>query len=274
MFKSRTITISLRLYAALGLAALLAAYIAGVTSHHETIIDQDIGPLDLGWKGGVGNHLAYSVLVGVALVAAFLATLLTAFRDADASAAAEVAQVEVVPLTQAPEGANYWPVVAALSLATVLLGLAVSNRALALAAGVVLAATAVMWTIRAWSERATGDDRANLEVYRQVVEPIRLPFGALLIVGVVILGFSRVLLTLPSKHASTAVFGLLGVVILGGCVAIALRPKISRAVIMVVVVLFGVAVITGGIVGAARGPRHFESHERTSSSQVPLNSGR
>ena len=45
------------------------------------------------------------------------------------------------------------------------------------------ARSVVVWTIRAWAERATGDDRANLEIYRQVVEPIRLPIGALLLVG-------------------------------------------------------------------------------------------
>ena len=88
--------------------------------------------------------------------------------------------------------------------------------------------------MRAWAERATGDDRANLELYRQVVEPVRLPFGALLLVAFMIIGFSRVLLTLPDKHTSTAVFGLLGVVILGGCVAIALKPKISRSAIALV----------------------------------------
>ncbi|HVN51823.1 MAG TPA: hypothetical protein VMT43_10345, partial [Acidimicrobiales bacterium] len=89
MFKSRTITISLRLYVSFALAALLGAYVVGVTSQHSSIIDQVIGPIDLGWKGGVGNHLAYTLLVGVAIVAALVGTLLTAFRDADASAQAQ-----------------------------------------------------------------------------------------------------------------------------------------------------------------------------------------
>ncbi len=85
MFKSRTITISLRFYGALAVAALLGAFLVGVTSQHSSIIDQVAGPLDLGWKGGVGNHLGYTVLVGVAVAAIFLAVLFTAWRDADAN---------------------------------------------------------------------------------------------------------------------------------------------------------------------------------------------
>ncbi len=274
MFKSRTITISMRFYVSFALAAMLGAYVVGVTSQHDTIIDQVIGPLDLGWKGGVGNHLAYTLLVGVVLVTGLVGTLLTAFRDADATAQAEAVSVEVVPLTRAPMGANYWPAITALSVATVLLGLAISSRWLALAAALVLGGSVVVWTIRAWAERATGDDRANLEIYRQVVEPIRLPIGALLLVAVMIGGFSRVLLTLPSRHSSTAVFGILGAVILIGCIAVAMRPRISRSAITLVVFVLFLAVITAGIIGAARGPRRFQKDETTSSGQVEKGSGR
>ena len=74
-------------------------------------------------------------------------------------------------------------------------------------------------------------------------------------------GFSRVLLTLPSQHSSTAVFGILGAVILIGCIAIAMRPRISRSAITLVVFVLFLAVITAGIIGAARGPRRFEKDE-------------
>ena len=274
MFKSRVVTISLRFYLALVVAALVGAYVVGVTSHHEKIINQVIGPLDLGWKGGVGNHLAYTVLVGVAVAAAFLGVLLTAFRDADATAEAQAAELESVPLTRAPVGANYWPVVAAFCVAVVLIGLSISSRWLALAAGVVLGGAVAMWTVRAWAERATGDDRANLELYQQVVEPMRLPILAVLLVALMVLGFSRVLLTLPTKHASTAVFGVIGTVILIACVTIALRPKISRSVVTLVVFVLGIGVVVGGVVGAARGVRHVEKDSPTAPQQVPQGSGR
>ncbi len=274
MFKSRTVTISLRFYGAVVVAALVGAYVVGVTSQHSSIIDQVLGPIDLGWKGGVGNHLGYTVLVCVAVAAGFLATLLTLWRDADASAEAESVGLEAVPLARAPIGANYWPVVAAFSLGAVLVGLAISSKALALTAAIVLGGTVIMWTMRAWAERATGDDRVNLRLYQQVVEPLRLPITALLIVGVVIIGFSRILLTLPDKHSSTAVFGVIGAVVFFACVLIALRPKVSKAPVVLAVFVLGLIVLVGGIVGAARGPRKFEHHEPTSGPQVQTDSGR
>ncbi len=225
-----------------------------MTSQHSSIIDQVIGPLDLGWKGGVGNHLGYSVLVGVAVAAIFLAVLFTAWRDADANAEAESAGLEAVPLARAPQGANYWPIISAFALGSVLVGLATSTRWLALTAAVVLGASVVMWTIRAWAERATGDDLVNLQLYQQVVEPARLPLMALLGVALVIGGLSRILLTLPSKHSSTAVFGIIGAVVFFSCVAIALRPKISKAPVVLALFILGLVVLVGGIVGRGPGP--------------------
>jgi hypothetical protein len=274
MFKTRTFPISLRFYAALAAASMLGAYVVGASSQHSSIIDQVIGPLDLGWKGGVGNHLGYTVLVGVAVCAVFLAVLLTVYRDADPEAEAQAANLESVPLARAPRGACYWPVIGAFALGTTLVGLAISSKALALTAAVALAATVFMWTIRAWAERATGDDETNLRLYQQLVEPIRLPATALLLVGLLVIGFSRILLTLPSKHASTAVFGILGALLFGACVLIALRPKISRAPMVLALFALGLIVLVGGIVGAARGPRTFEHHEPTSGTQVPQGSGR
>ncbi len=274
MFKSRTVTISLRFYGALAAAALVGAVVVGWTSQHSSIINQVIGPLDLGWKGGVGNHLGYTVLVGVAVAAIFLAVLFTAWRDADANAEAESAGLEAVPLARAPIGANYWPIVSAFSVGAVLVGLATSTKWLALTAAVVLGASVVMWTMRAWAERATGDDRTNLQLYQQVVEPARLPLMALLGVGLVVGGLSRILLTLPNKHSSTAVFGIIGAVLFLGCVLIALRPKISRAPVVLALFILGLVVLVGGIVGAARGPRTFEHHDPTSGPQVQTETGR
>ena len=200
-------------------------------------------------------------MLGVAVVSAAIGILLTAFRDADATALAEVAQTDTVPLTRAPMGANYWPVVAAFSVAVLLIGLAISAKGLAWAGAGLLVASMVVWTLRSWAERATGDDRANLELYQQLVEPLRLPVLALLLVGLMVIGFSRVLLTLPSKTSSVAVFGLLGVVVLAGSIAIAIKPRISKTATVLVLFVLGLLIIAGGIVGAFRGSREFEKHQ-------------
>ena len=262
MLKSRAITVSFRFYMSLSAAALLGALVAALSSNDtNALINRVIGPISIGWKGAVGDHLAYTLLLGVAVVSATIGILLTAFRDADASALAEVAQTDMVPLTRAPRGASYWPIFAAFSAAAVLIGLAISSRGLALAGAGLLAASVVVWTLRSWAERATGDDLANLELYQQLVEPLRLPVLALVLVAVMVIGFSRVLLTLPSKSSSVIVFGAFGVVVLIGAIAIAIKPRISKTATVLVLFVLGLLIIAGGIIGAINGPREFERHQ-------------
>ena len=126
---------------------------------------------------------------------------------------------------------------------------------------VVAVAVAFVWTLRTWAERATGDDRANLELYQQLVEPLRLPVLALALVAVMVIGFSRVLLTLPSKTSSVVVFGAFGVVVLAGAIAIAIKPRISKTATVLVLFVLGLLIIAGGIIGAINGPREFERHQ-------------
>jgi hypothetical protein len=273
MLKSRAITVSFRFYGGLSAAALFGALVAALASNtSDSLINRTIGPLSIGWKGSVGDHLAYTVLLGVAVVSGFVGILLTAFRDGDASAQAEVVQLDSVPLTRAPVGASYWPIIAAFAVAVLLIGLSISSRGLALAAAAVLGVSVVTWTLRAWAERATGDDRTNLELYQQVLEPMGLPAMSLLLVGAMVIGFSRVLLTLPTKTSSVAVFGLLGVVVLLGSIGIALKPRISKSALTLILFVFGLVIIVSGVIGAARGSREFEVHE-TPTTEVPAGQG-
>jgi hypothetical protein len=260
MLKSRAVTVSFRFYFGLSLTALVMAVVAAISSESDPLMNRIVGPLSMGWKGGVGDHIAYTVLVGVAIVSGFLGVLLTAFRDADATPEAEIVGLEAVPLTRAPVGANYWPLATAFAVAIVLIGLATGNRELALAGGGLVAVAAFVWTVRSWAERATGDDRANVEAYERLVEPLRLPIVAAFLVAVLVLGISRVLLALP-KDASVAVFGILGLVFLVGSAFIALRPKVERSLIVVLLFVLALLVIGGGIIAAAKGSREFEHHE-------------
>jgi hypothetical protein len=262
MLRSRAIPVSFRFYIGFAVAALVGAIVAALgTNDGDPIIDRVIGPLSIGWKGGIGDHLAYSVLLGVAVAAAFVGIVLTAFREADASAVAQVVDLEAAPLTRAPIGANYWPIVSVFALAVVLIGLSISSQNLAIAGGIALAAAILMWTLRAWAERATGNERANVQLYQQLVEPIRLPVLSIILIGIVAIGFSRVLLALPNTKSSAAVFGVVALVFLLGAIGVALKPRISRSIIVLLVFGLGLAIVVGGIVGAALGHREFHKHE-------------
>jgi hypothetical protein len=268
MLKSRAVTVTFRFYVGLAALAVVGAVVATIGSSNDPVVDRVIGPLSVGWKGGVGDHLAYTVLLGLAVVSAFLGALFTAFRDADPSAEAQIVHLDEVPLTRASVGTNYWPVISAFGAVTMLIGLAVSSRPLALAGAVVLGAAAFMWTVRAWAERATGDDTANVELYRQLTEPLRLPILALVLVGVMVIGLSRVLLALPNTKGSAAVFGIVGTVVFVGAALVAFRPKLSRSAITLILFVFGLLVVVSGIIGAVHGSRPFEKHEPAGQQQT------
>ena len=90
MLQSRTFTPAFRFFAGLAAFSFVAAFIVGFSSGDQPLMDRIVGPLTLGWKGGVGNHLAYSLFVGLFALSAGLAGLLVAFRDADPEAEAQV----------------------------------------------------------------------------------------------------------------------------------------------------------------------------------------
>jgi hypothetical protein len=259
MLRSRAFTPAFRFLAGLSVLSLVAAFVVGVSSEYQEPLDRIIGPLSLGWKGGVGNHVAYTMFVGLFAVSAGLAGLLVAFRDADPEAEAEVVHTESVPLTRAPAGMNYLPAFAAVGVTVVLIGLATASTGFALAGAAFLVIIGFTWTLRTWAERATGDDALNAELYHRIIDPLRVPLVAIVSVGVVIIGISRVLLAV-SKTGSVVVFSLIAIAIFGITVLLALVPRSGRYVVTGLVIVGALMVIAGGIIGAVAGEREFEKH--------------
>ena len=271
MLRSRAFTPGFKLFSGISVFALVAAFLAGIGGElggpegvsanldDKGIVNAIVGPLSLGWKGGVGDHLAYTFFVTVAVVAGVLAGISVAFRDADPEAEAELIAVESVPLTKAPNGTSYLPLAAAFGLALLAVGW-VADRLLLLGGFAVLAGVIVAWTIRAWAERATGDDTVNRELYDRLVAPVRVPIMAALVVGLIAFGLSRLLLSLSEMGAVVA-FSVLGIVVFAVIVAVATRPKITRGLATGVLVLGAVVVLFAGVVGIARGPEdHSKGH--------------
>ena len=99
------LTTGFKLWFGFFLGAVLAAVFAGYTSGAT-----ETGPLSLGWKGGVGNHVSYTILATGAGVLALLGLVAVAFRDADAEAQADFLGLEEAPPAQAVVGNSLWPV--------------------------------------------------------------------------------------------------------------------------------------------------------------------
>ncbi len=262
--RTRAFTPGFKLFAGLATLTFTATFLFGLTSTGKSIkdnlVDSVVGPMTLGWKGDVGNHAGYVVLLSITVAACFLAGLLVAFRDADPQAEAELLQADSVPLTRAPYGTSYWPIVSAFGVGAVVVGLVDDMRIFWAGIAILVLVTGV-WTFRAWAERATGDDATNMEIYHRFIDPVRVPVTAVILVGLVAVSLSRVNLAMPSGTASIAAFGAVGSVLFLVFVLLNFLPDLRKPALAALLVVAAALFLGAGIVGAGKGDRF--SHEGT-----------
>lgn len=250
-----------------GAAVVAALVYGGATNPSEVGMSTFTGVLTAGYKGGVGDHIGYAILLGIAGAAIFLGATVAAFRDGDADAEAELLGVAEVPEVAAPVRGSYWPVIGAFGAGLVVVGMATS--AVLTGVGVaVLAAVAMEWAITAWAERSTTDDEVNSGVKRRVILPFEVPVLGALGVGLFVLAVSRILLAIP-KEAVYFLFGGAALAVLVVAAVFATRPKVSPSLIAGLCVVGALAVLAGGIVSAIVGPREIE-HPSEESEGAPL----
>ncbi len=284
MLRSRMFTPGFKLYFGVFAFLLAGAMAVGISSeiqHFKTVrealdyqgvIYTFTGPISLGWKGAVGNHIGYTVMLVGAIVAAFLAFVLIAFRDADPEAAAQVVQLDSVPLTKAPAGANYLPILSAFALALIGIGW-ISSKPMFYAGIALLVSLMATWTVRAWAERATGDDEVNFQIYHRIIDPVRIPVLAVLLIGFVVFGLSRLILAAPNKNTSSIIFGTAAILFFAGVMIVYLFPHFSRSLTIAFVTIGALAILGLGIWGLAHGERSPEEHGGTTSGEVTPTEG-
>jgi hypothetical protein len=254
------LTTGFKLFFGFFLAAVTAAVLFGYTSGGD-----HLGPVTAGYKGAVGNQVGYTILLSAGLLALTLAIVIISFRDADATAQAQLLGVDTVP-AQRPVGASYWPMAAALAVGAIVVGLVLSSAVFV--AGLILLGVVVFeWMIQAWADRATGDADANRLIRNRVMAPVEVPVLAFAAVAIVILCLSRVLLAVSKDAAVYIAIGVAALIMLSA-IAISLRPKITRNMVAAAVLLFGLGVIGAGIVSAAVGQRDIHHEEHPSAPKV------
>lgn len=225
------------------------------------------GVFSLGYKEGVGEHLGYTVLMGLAGVSAALGFIVVALRDADPEAEAQLLHLDHAPPAESVNRTNFWPIVAAFSLGAMAIGLVVGSQ-LFVAGCIGLGIVIVEWGIRNWADRRTGDPEVNREIRNRIMLPIEVPVGALLCIGLLVALISRVLLA-TSKDGSTGVAIVVAVLVLGVATLIATKPRLSANLISALLLLGGIAVLVGGITAATVGPRDFEEHHDETEYELP-----
>jgi hypothetical protein len=202
----------------------------------------------------------FVVLLSVALVAFFLGCMMVAYRDASVPVsvgASSAADAEGEYGTERPVSPSGWPLVGGFALALTAIGL-VTERFVFLAGIFLLAAVTIEWMVRAWSDRASADPEYNQSLRDQVLRPVEYPLYALLGGAVIVLGFSRVLLSI-SKDAAVIVFIIFGAGLLLGAIVSSMSRERAGGFGAVLLLVLGVVVIISACVAVGIGERDFHA---------------
>ena len=208
----------------------------------------------LGWA----THWNLQATLGAGcalLVFLFLGGVTLYVRDDLATAPAEEPTEAETPM---PRHAT-WAVTAAFGAALAAVGLPIDNR-LFVAGLVVIGLSAVEWAVQSWADRASADPVYNEQVRGRLMHPLEFPIAGALAFGVVVLGFSRVMVAL-SKDGAIIAFAVIGAVVMGIAVLMGTRPHLTRRIVGGVLSVSALVLLAGGIAGINHGFRPFEEHE-------------
>jgi hypothetical protein len=203
------------------------------------------------------------VLAVLALAALFAGGVTVAIRDGAVATAAyrdglpeDASTVGRGPLVSA----CMWPILGAFGIALLVLGLTFEQW-MVWAGIVVLAATLVEWVVQSWSDRASDDGEYNRRLRNSVIQPIEFPVLGLAAAGLVVFGFSRVMLSVTTRAAVVAFILVAGLVLVIAALLSGVRRRIGGGVIVATLMVGGIIVLTAGVIGAIQGERGFHEHE-------------
>jgi hypothetical protein len=262
------ITTGTKWFFGLGFVSLVMAALYGWTTGGN-----GLGPITAGYKGGVGDHLGYGILLGAAAISVFHGVVLTAWRDADPQAQAQVVRLDTVPPVR-PADTSYWPAVAAFGAGLTVIGL-VSEPFVFIAGLIVVGVVLVEWTVQTWADHATGDPAANRSIRNRLMNPIEFPVAGVLAAALIVLSFSRLFLAV-SEHGAVWAAGVLGTAILVVGAVLAARPRLSANVVVGILLIAAVVTLGLGIAGGVAGKREFhkigeeEEHGEEGARSAPL----
>lgn len=248
-------TTGFKFWFAATLIGLAAAFAYAVGSSDTGIVDTVLGPVSVGYKGAVGEHSGYTILLGFAGISLLMALIMAGVRDADPQSLAEVARVEEVPRPRPPAGPSWWPIIGAIGAALGAVG-AVTGLSFSVIGVALVTVAAVEWTITAWADRVTIDPRANRELRSRLMLPVEIPVIGVLAIGVVVVSGSRILLAV-SEAGSVAVAAALASVVFVLAVAFASRSNPPRSLVNGALLIGAVALLAGGVIAATSGERDF-----------------
>ena len=211
-------------------------------------------------NGGAVGWTATVSLLGAALALAFLTGVNFYTRDSNVSAMQPDATTQAAAAQDAP-GRSFWPIIAALGAALVVVGL-VTEPIVFKAGLVVLLAVMVEWMVQSWSERASADPAYNASLRKRLLHPLEFPVLGAVGLAVIIYSFSRIMLFI-SKSTGPAIFGVLAALVLLGGVLFAYSPGLKKGAAIGICTIAALGLVSTGAVMAIDGQREIEAHPTT-----------
>ena len=233
----------------IGFGSIVGAMVMGLVTGGDPV-----GVISMGYKGGVGDHIAYGTLIAIGFAMIVMGVVTTIARDGDAEELAARTGVAQLGAVNPPVYPSYWAPLTAFGVTSLIIGLALNKAFVALGIAA-LGIVALEWCIQAWSDTATGDSEVNEVMRQRLISPLELPLLSTLGIAAVVLGVSRVLLAV-STAGSVIVVSVAAAVVFFAIVLLS-KVDVDRRVMSGLVALLAVAVLAGGIIGAAAGERDF-----------------
>ena len=202
---------------------------------------------------GTGHVVMYATVVLGTAAASFtlMASLSLAAGDSDSNDRQHSYSHSALPA--------YWPIMAALGLGLLMVGLVIDAVFSIAGIGLLLVAT-VEWTMSAWSERLSADSAANEAQRQRLMRPFEISLFSALGIAVPVVLVSRVFLAASRNAASWIAIGASTAILVFAFVLYGL-PQMRRRITATLLVLAAVGLIVAGITSAAIGEREFEPHQ-------------
>ena len=199
-------------------------------------------------------------LASAAISLVVIATLNVMLRDSNVFVD-DPAPVETAAAAKVAPDASVWPLAFAFGGVVVAVGL-VTYQPILVIGLVVLLVTGAEWAVKAWSEGASSDAALNADVRSRFSNPLEYPVGGAVAIGIIIYGFSRVMLWL-SKTNTIVAFAVVGAIVLAIGFAIAFRPTMKSGAIGGTMAIGAVAVVVAGAAAGLDGQRDIPEFETT-----------
>lgn len=199
-----------------------------------------------------GGSIGVVALSFLAVAVLFLGSIASFIRDGHVLST-DTAAHDSAPAARRALKRTWWPFGTALAFGFMIVGLVSSPGIFKVGVALVIAMLGE-WMVSNWAERASSNAAYNEKVRSWVIHPLEIPIAAALILAVVILSFSRIMLSL-SKEAGPIVFAIAGALVLFVGSLFSIRRGTSRNLIAGVcaVVLVGLSGV--GIALALDGER-------------------